>query len=418
MGSFKTNSSRHGKKIIFWALYARTFERHHLSSSERIERARNLAAQGNIVYLLAADFEKEHYQKNPNLHLVSIPIRNFSIISPFLYGLWLFFFLPVYLTKIRPNFLICDSSIAFYLCWKPVVAKLLNFKVILDIRTTPVNPFSGPRSFINDFRFNLSVFVAKSMFDGMTIITPMMKNEICQRFHINPKWVGILSGGVSSEFLDYDKKLANKRNLLRKKFGLLDKLVVLYHGSLRFYTGGIIETIKALSLIKQTCPEIVFLMLTATPESSKILLDRLLKANAVENIVTVLGPVDHHEVPQYISLSDVGIVPLPDVPAWRHQQPLKLLEYMAMQKPIILSDIPAHRALLGENKNAIFLAHVTPEEIAKALVYCRDNIEKLREYAKIGREIVLKNFTWNKASLDLIEYLSSVQFGRIGRKGN
>ena len=58
--------------------------------------------------------------------------------------------------------------------------------------------------------------------------------------------------------------------------------------------------------------------------------------------------VDYEDVPKYISMSDVAIIPLPDMHYWRSQSPLKLLEYLAMTKTVIISDIPAHRAVIGD----------------------------------------------------------------------
>ena len=404
-------SSANNKLTVLWVCFARTLEltpsHPNLSGSERIERLRNLAEQGNNVYLLAADFEKEHYKRSPDLHLISIPIRNIPMISSVIYGLFLFLFLPLYLVKIRPDFVISDPSTALFLSWKPILSRLLKFKVTLDIRSTPVNSFRGMRAYVNRLYFNVSVYVTKMMFDGMTIITPMMRDEICYLFDINKKWVGILSGGVSDEFLKY-KERSSDRAELREKLGLSGRFVIIYHGALRMRDGGLVETIKAISLLKNSHPDITFFMLTQKTPAGLHLLEKTIKENAVQDNVKFLGPVDFSDVPKYISMSDVGIVPLPNIPAWRYQQPLKILEYMAMGKTIIVSDSPAHRALIEDNKNGIYVPHVTPEELAQAIEYAYNNREKLQQWGKIGKEIILEKYTWKKVNEDLIEYLSKI----------
>jgi glycosyltransferase involved in cell wall biosynthesis len=245
------------------------------------------------------------------------------------------------------------------------------------------------------------------MFDGMTVITPMMRDEICHLFDVDKKWVGVLPGGISYEFLAYAEQNSDRAKL-REKLGLSGRFVMIYHGALRMRNGGLIETLKAMSLLKSSHPDITFFMLTPkTPEGLRML-ETTIKENAVQSNVKFLGPVDFSEVPRYISMSDVGIVPLPNIPEWRHQQPLKILEYMAIGKTIIVSDSPAHRALIGNNKNGIYVPHVTPQELAKAIEYAYNNREKLQEWGKIGKEIILEKYTWKKVNEDLIEYLSEL----------
>jgi glycosyltransferase involved in cell wall biosynthesis len=399
------------KLTILWVCFARILELSrstpNLAGSERIERVRSLAEEGNNVYLIAADFEKWRYKINPNMHLVSVPIRNIPMISSVMYGLVLFLFLPLYLVKIRPDFVIADPSTALYLSWNPILSRLLKFKTTLDVRSTPVNSFTGTRAYLNRLYFNISIFVTKMMLDGMTIITPMMRDEVCHSFHINPKWVGILSGGISNRFLTYNERSLDRVGL-REKFGLSGRFVIIYHGALRMRNGGLVETLKAMSLLKTSYPDITLFLLVGIYPKALHLLETCIKENAVQENVKFFGPVDFSDVPKYISMSDVGIVPLPNIPTWRHQQPLKLLEYMAMGKTMIVSDSPAHRALIGDNKNGIYVAHVTPEEIAQAIKYAYNNRKQLQEWGKIGKEIILEKYTWKKVNQELVEYLSKV----------
>jgi len=381
-------------------------ERHiHLSGSERIERLTYLSKEGNEVYLIAANFEKDCYKKNDNMHLISIPLKYKPLISSLFYGLSLFFFMPFYLAKVRPDFVVTDVSPAPFLVWKPLISRALKFKLILDLRSTPVNPY-GVRGHLGNLSFGLAVLIAKKMFDGMTIVTPMMRDEICRVFYINPEWVGILSNGVSDEFLKHEDN-STERADLRRKLGLDNKFVIIYHGSLR-PNGGLAESIKAIALIKKSYPDIVLLLLGADPKNASFW-NSTIRKNCVQDKVVLHGSVDFHDVPAFISASDVGLVPLPNIPIWRYQQPLKLLEYMAMEKTIIVSESPAHRSVADSHKNSIYVANVNPDEIAEAMMYAYKNRNRLEEWGRIGREIVMKKYAWKRVNEDLMSYLSRVQ---------
>jgi len=375
----------------------------HLSGSERIERLSYLSREGVETFLLTGDFQKRHYQKDKNLHLVSIPLKYIPMVSPMLYGLSLFFFLPFYILKIRPDFIISDISPTPFLIWKPFLSKLVGFRMVLDIRSTPV---SRHRSRFTQIYFNLAIWIAKTMFDGMTIVTPMMKAEICRIFALRSDWVGVLPNGISDDFLKCHKKECDVRRL-REKLGLSNKFVIIYHGSFRL-AGGLLESMEAVGLIKDDHPDVVLFLLGAASPQVLSILRRAIETNGVQNNVILHGPVDFHSVPDYISMSDVGLVPLPNIPIWRYQQPLKLLEYMAMGKTIIAVDSPAHRYVAGENSNVVYVRNLNPNELVNAMIYTYENRDKLEDWGKVGQQVVTEKYVWKKVNEDLIDYLMGI----------
>jgi glycosyltransferase involved in cell wall biosynthesis len=57
----------------------------------------------------------------------------------------------------------------------------------------------------------------------------------------------------------------------------------------------------------------------------------------------MLGPVEHADLPAYAAASNVLIMPYIDAPVTRAMQPLKLKEYLATMKPVVVRDLPATR---------------------------------------------------------------------------
>src|SRR5208282_2967308 len=85
-----------------------------------------------------------------------------------------------------------------------------------------------------------------------------------------------------------------------------------------------------------------------------------------EGRVIFHGPVKYQDVRRYISACDVGIVPLPDIPDWRSQCPLNLLECLAMSKVVIATDIPANRDVAGDSKCVAYTLSADAHGIANA----------------------------------------------------
>jgi len=192
---------------------------------------------------------------------------------------------------------------------------------------------------------------------------------------------------------------------LKRKLGLTGKFVVFYHGIFTA-TRGLTETIEAVKILRRKHPNIVFFLLGTGPIVT--MLRALIQKEGLQENVIITNPVNQSEVPKFIGMCDIGIVPLPDHPYYRFQSPLKLLEYLAMEKVVILTDIPAHRAVIGEAKCGLYISSVKPMEIAKAIEYVYFNKEKLKEWGKNGREIVKEKFTWKKVARDLENYLLSI----------
>ena len=363
------------------------------------EMAKQLSKRGGDVCLFAVD-PKRDFQRDPDAHFILIPMKFVPIFTCLLYTMALLVFMPFYIVVKNPDYIITDRGTAMI----GLVLKLLlrRPKVVLDIRSTPIRIRKSFREYLNAFLFRISVMLAKKKFDGMTILTEHMKKEICHVFDVDPKLVGVWTSGVSTAFFkpeNYDG------DMLRKKLGLDGKFIVFYHGDMNLKR-GIIETIKSLEKLKEEEGDITLFLLGEGPYLH--VLRSLVQELGVQNRVIFHRKVSYAEVPKYIAMCDVGIVPLPDSPNWRHQCPLKLLEYLAMKKVVIATDIPANREVMGESKSGIYISSTDPQEIAKAIVYVYNNREKLAEWGASGESIIEESYSWERVAEDFEAYLSEL----------
>jgi len=217
--------------------------------------------------------------------------------------------------------------------------------------------------------------------------------------------VGVWTEGVSTTLFKYER-YTHQRKALRDRLGLSKKFVVLYHGAFS-PKRGLIECVKAMSLVKQRCSNtVLFLLGTGSIVDD---LKKLVQEEKVHDSVIIHSAVDYKDVPKYIAMSDIGIVPLPNISYWRHQCPLKLLEYLAMKRVVIITDIPAHRKIVENKDCGIFISSTSPEEISKAIIYAYENKDELKKWGVAGPEIVIKKYTWEKAAKDLENFLLSLQ---------
>jgi glycosyltransferase involved in cell wall biosynthesis len=161
-----------------------------------------------------------------------------------------------------------------------------------------------------------------------------------------------------------------------------------------------------MKIIAKKNSNVVLFLLGSGPFASH--LKSLIKKENLQNNVIIHDAVDYEQVPMFISICDVAINPLPDYPYWRSQCPLNLFEYLSMEKTVIATDLPCHRTVLGSKECGIYLSSTNPEVIAKAIEFAVVNKDKLRDWGKVGRELVLRNYTWQKVAEDFLSYLMSI----------
>lgn len=94
------------------------------------------------------------------------------------------------------------------------------------------------------------------------------------------------------------------------------------------------------------------------------------------------GFVDHSEVPQIIAGLDVAVLPYPDTAWARHTSSYKVLEYMACEVPVVVTDISNYRQLAASVEAVAQPGD--PEDMARAI-----------EFQLRNRRIVPRKDAWS-----------------------
>jgi glycosyltransferase involved in cell wall biosynthesis len=391
--------ARKGKRISWISFLILDKDLH---KTTQLEFLQNLSQMGHTTSLFGIYSKKKFCIKTKGVTVNSIPLRYVSMLTSVLYTALMLVYLPFYSILSKQDFIIVEPREPTFLC----VFSLLLFpksvrpKIIMDARSTPV---SG--GLVEDALFTFAMKTSKTLLDGITIVTPMMRKEVCDKFNIDPNTVGVWTNGATPNLFNpenYDK------TALKKEFGLENRFVVFYHGSLGvtpFYgqLRGVADTIKSLALLKDKIPNLTLFMLGSSAAFPWI--KKLSKEIGVEDLILLHEQVDHEEVPKYIMLGDVALVPLPDIPTWRNQCALKLLEYLAMEKVVVATDIPCNRFLLGDCTSGVYVPSSKPRDLADGISFVYEKRANLDDWGKPGRKIITDKRTWRNSAEDFEKYI-------------
>lgn len=384
---------------IVWVNYKRFGE--SLSKTSRIEMTKELLRMGHSVYLVVPySGNRCKFGLGENMkYLPTVLWRGFYSLT---FSLTLFLYLIPATLLGTPNIILFDFVAFFPLVPFIILSKLrlIKTKFVLDIRTIPVE-VRDPIDRLKEQIYKVVLSFANSFSDGVAVISPLMKKQICHEYNIDENNVGIWSSGVSLETFNFEGiNPINEPPFCNKKF------IVMYHGALS-QSRGLQETVKAIGLLKSSRPDIVFFILGDGKAESKLELS--IRELNLGNNVFIHKPVPYEDVPKYIASCHIGILPFPNLNWWRVSSPLKLMEYLAMGKPVIVTDIEAHREVLNNSPCGIFIKSNNPEEIAQGIIRAYTLKNKLKEIGKVGREIVARDYTWKNQADNLINFLESLQ---------
>jgi glycosyltransferase involved in cell wall biosynthesis len=376
-----------------------------LHKTALLQTLSQLSKNGNRCSLIAVQSSGRYKNQNPSVQVTPIPLRYKPFISTVIFTALLALLLPVFALRSKADYLIFDPDVHILSAFPALIAlRAKKTKFVLDIRTLPVET-AGLSGYLKNVFFSLSVVTAKKFFHGITIITPSMKEKVCSDFILPSRNVGVWTSGVS-EGLFNPANYASEGKSFRASLGLSEKFVVFYHGVFSA-NRGLTQTVNAIKILQAKYPQIVLFLLGTGPIVTA--LKTSVKQNGLQENVIIADPVNQEKVPKYISMSDVAIIPLPDHPFWRFQSPLKLLEYLAMEKTVILTNIEAHSSVIKNTPCGIYISSIDPPEIAKAIEYAYQNSEFLEKWGKEGRDIILNRYTWGLVVEDLQNYLLTLK---------
>ena len=107
-----------------------------------------------------------------------------------------------------------------------------------------------------------------------------------------------------------------------------------------------------------------------------------------------VGPVDRTGIARELRKASIGLVILHPEPNYVASQPVKLFEYMCAGIPVIVSDFPVCREIVGKARCGFLVNPLDPHEIARAVEYLLTHPEEAEEMGRRGFQAVHENYNW------------------------
>jgi len=177
-------------------------------------------------------------------------------------------------------------------------------------------------------------------------------------------------------------------DFVRERYNLGTKFVVSYIGTmgLKHNTVSIIET----AAILRNERNIVFLLVGEGAEKEILL--RIKEEKGLNNVVFE-APQPRSKIPYFINASNACIVTLRKDPFLEGSLHVKMFEYMACERPVILSANGETKELLEKADAGIWVEPEEPKEMAKAVLRLYGNRRLCKAFGENGRRCVIESFS-------------------------
>ncbi len=192
---------------------------------------------------------------------------------------------------------------------------------------------------------------------------------------------------------------------IRKKYKLGDNLFLIFIGNLTPWY-DFTTLLEAMSIIQGYRSDIKLLIVGGGILEKEI--KNSIRRMGLNNVI-MLGAVPHSEIPELLSIAEIGLLPLKKIPHNLFVDiPVKVLEYFAAGKPVISYNIGGVSKLVIDDYTGFLVSNNTPHDLAEKILYLLNHPEKAEILGLNARRICSEKYSWDTVSKQIIDFISLI----------
>lgn len=229
-------------------------------------------------------------------------------------------------------------------------------------------------------------------FSALVTVTPAIAHRFCR---INPRTV------VVHNFPYADELIRGGTTTLWDQ----RRQSVAYVGGITIQR-AIREMVSAMALLPDSLPATLELAGPEVPEEAG---SDDLRRNPGWKRVRHHGFLNQATTFQVLRNVRAGLVLFHPEPNHIEAMPQKIFEYMGAGLPVIASDFPLWRRIMGEIGCGIFVDPMNPHQIAKAIEYVLSHPREAEEMGRRGQTAIAERFNWNSEANKLVQLYQQIE---------
>ena len=269
------------------------------------------------------------------------------------------------------------------------LAKAYYCPFIFELHGISEETLTGTSKVIQKIYFQKETKRLAEYANHVITLTHSQKERICRFYKLPQEKVTVVPNGVDVEKFISGEKYQKEAEKLKEKLGIRGKIVMY---------AGIMDKINGLTSLANVIPEIIRI----GPNISFVFIGH---GSEEDNIVTLsmkfpqvkfLPMVPYNDMPIYYQMCDIFVIPRPSTISAETITPLKLLEVMAMEKPVLGSNVGGITEVIKHGENGYLFEKGNMESFKKMLLEVLD--ADSRQIGRNARRTILENYTWDKSA--------------------
>lgn len=226
--------------------------------------------------------------------------------------------------------------------------------------------------------------------DAVVAISQGLKNELITR-GVDERRIIVVPNSVDPQVFSPRPKDAR----LQEELGLGDRRVLGFLGSMTGYE-GLVDLISALARLRDNGLDVCALLVGDGPAHREI--REAARAHGVLDHLIMPGRVPHADAPRWYSVMDVAVYPRRPARVTELVPPLKPLEAMSMELPVVASNVSAISETVIDGANGYLFDKGDLDGLTRVLGGVLDQPDRSRAIGRAARADVEKRFTWSRAA--------------------
>jgi len=273
-------------------------------------------------------------------------------------------------------------------------AKYLNIKCIYEVRNfwneyiLAIKPDVKNSDMIK-MMINFEKKICSEV-DKIITLNNTLKNNLITMTNSDSSKIEVIENGVDTKRFKYNQEI---RTEMRDKYSISNDTIVFgYIGNLASYEGleYVLECMKKLK--EETKTKITF-MIIGNGSHKKILLNSAEKLDLLENVIFI-EKIDYNLIHNYYNIFDIVIYPRKSCNISNLSSSGKIFEAMAMEKPIIISNLDLWKDILVDHENCIFFEQDNISDLLEKIKNLISDQTLMETLGRNGRKWVKKEREW------------------------
>lgn len=276
-----------------------------------------------------------------------------------------------------------------------IMMKLAGIKVVYDVHEDyPHSLLASDRAWLPNWSRNLislgvAIFerLGVKVFDGISVATPAIGKRFPTQKTATIQNFPILDELDAKEKIRYRERSSN----------------IIYTGAVSFLR-GIQELMQAIDYL---IPNYSCKLLLAGKFDSPEMENEIRQMSSWQH-VDYRGWISRESVEDLLGQAKVGVVNFHPVFNHMEAQPNKLFEYMSAGIPVVASDFPLWRKIIGDAECGLLVDPLDPIKIAEAIRWLLDHPVEAEAMGKRGKKAVEERYNWNIEEKKLLAFYERI----------